>query len=177
MNNISYKNRGMFLENLLNNTNTYYYKVDKAVIFKKPTPIKVLHFNYGNYSHIDKAVFSSISTLDYNGIYRGKYIEFDAKETQNMKSFPLANLKEHQVMHIRKIIKHGGIIFLIIYMNKKYFLYEGNKIIDFIDNNTRKSIEYTTILKEAYEIKEGLNPSLDYLKIIDKIYFGGLNEN
>ena len=43
-----------------------------------------------NKSHlINKAVYSSISTLDYNGIYREKYIEFDAKETKSKTSFAL----------------------------------------------------------------------------------------
>ena len=114
MANESYKNRGMFLENILNDSNTYYNSNDKCLIYKKPTPIKVLKVSYPtNKSHlIDKAVYSSISTLDYNGIYKGKYIEFDAKECHNKTSFPLANIKDHQIDHIRRVIKQQGIVFI-----------------------------------------------------------------
>ena len=43
------------------------------------------------------------STLDFNGIYQGKYIEFDAKETNNKTSFPLSNVHPHQIKHIRNM--------------------------------------------------------------------------
>ena len=77
----TYANRGMFLEHIINDSNTYYLQKDIAVIYKKPTPIKVLNvcFRSKQTTIIDKAVFSETSTLDYNGIYKGKYIEFDAK--------------------------------------------------------------------------------------------------
>ena len=80
--NLSYKNRGMFLENIINETNNYYLEKDRAIIYKKPTPIKVLNVEYRTKktTMINKAVFSHTSTLDYNGIYKGHYIEFDAKE-------------------------------------------------------------------------------------------------
>ena len=37
-----YGNRGMTLENELNETNRYYLENNIAVIYKKPTPIKVV---------------------------------------------------------------------------------------------------------------------------------------
>lgn len=171
MKNISYKNRGMFLEKLINDTNTYYLSKDKALIFKKPTPIKVLKVSYpNNKTFIDKAVFENISTLDYNGIYKGKYIEFDAKECKNTTSFPLANIKKHQLLHMKNAIKHGGIIFLIIYINNEFYLLKGETLLYFIEENDRKSIPISFIKEYAYKINEGYIPSIDYLKIIDYIY-------
>ena len=38
---ILYGNRGMGLEDDLNITNKYYLDTDKAVIYKKPTPITI----------------------------------------------------------------------------------------------------------------------------------------
>ena len=35
----SHKNRGMTLENDINITNEYYREIDKAYIYKKPTPL------------------------------------------------------------------------------------------------------------------------------------------
>ena len=38
---IIFGNRGMALENDLNATNEYYRSIDKAYIYKKPTPVKI----------------------------------------------------------------------------------------------------------------------------------------
>jgi len=178
MKNTSFKNRGMFLENLINESNTYYNSIDKCVIYKKPTPIKVLNVSYpSNKSHlIDKAVYSSISTLDYNGIYKGKYIEYDAKECHSKTSFPLSNIKLHQIDHIKKIIKHGGIVFLIIMMNDEFFLLKGEDIIEFINTKERKSIDFEYLKDKGYKISESYLPRLKYLDIVDKVYFEVKNE-
>ena len=178
MKNTNYSNRGMFLENIINDSNTYYNSIDACLIYKKPTPIKVLSVSYpSNKSHlIDKAVYSSISTLDYNGIYRGKYIEFDAKECQNKTSFPLSNIKEHQLDHIKKVIKQKGIVFLIIFMNNEFFLLKGEDLIDYINNANRKSIEFEYIKNKGYKIAESYTPRLKYLVAVDSAYFKEWNE-
>ena len=38
---INYSNRGMNLENLINESNEYYVEKDIALIYKKPTPIGI----------------------------------------------------------------------------------------------------------------------------------------
>lgn len=173
MKNASYKNRGMFLENIINESNTYYNSIDRSLIYKKPTPIKVLNVSYpSNKSHlIDKAVYSSISTLDYNGIYRGKYIEFDAKECHSSTSFPLSNIKEHQLEHMKKVIKQKGIVFLIIFMNSNFYLLKGEDIIEFVNTTDRKSIEYKYLEEKGYKIQESYLPRLKYLEAVDLAYF------
>lgn len=173
MKNYSYKNRGMWLEHIINDSNTFYLSQDKAVIYKKPTPIKVLDVSYPTRKAtvINKAVFEGISTLDYNGIYKGRYIEFDAKECKNRTSFPLSNIKEHQIKHIENILRHKGIVFLIIFMNNEFYLFKGSDLINFINSNNRKSIPFNYIKTNAYKIKEKYNPRLDYLELIDKLYF------
>ena len=169
----SYKNRGMFLENIINDSNTYYNSIDACLIYKKPTPIKVLNVSYPtDKSHlIDKAVYSNISTLDYNGIYREKYIEFDAKECHSTTSFPLSNIKEHQLEHIKRVIKQKGIVFLIIFMNNEFYLLKGETLIEYINNNKRKSIEYEYLKNNSYKIKESYTPRLKYLDSVDEAYF------
>ena len=129
------------------------------------------------YDKVKEAYFKSPSTLDYNGIYKGYYIDFDAKETNNKTAFPLLNIHEHQILHIRRILKHGGITFLIIKMCNSYFLFPGEKLIMFIDNNSRKSIPYQYIKDNSYEIKEGYRPALDYIKAIDNLIKENKNEN
>ena len=161
---ISYKNRGMELENIINQTNTYYREKDIAYIYKKPTPIKVVKAEYSKKGRrIIDAFYETPSTLDFNGIYKGKYIEFDAKETINKTSFPIKNIHNHQIEHIRNIYNHKGIVFLIIKMNNRYFILMGEDFLKFLDNNERKSIPYEYISKYGIEISMTLN-GLDYLK-------------
>ena len=171
---VSHSNRGMSLENLLNHTNDYYIKKDIALIYKKPTPIGVAEVSYSDHKKlIKKAYFKEQSTLDYNGIYKGKYIEFDAKETLNKTAFPIANVHTHQIDQIRGVIRHQGIAFLIIKMNNFYYLLKGEDFLLFIDNSNRKSIPYTYIKNNAHLIKEGYQPAIDYLNNVDEIYFKG----
>ena len=44
-------------------------------------------------------------------------------------------------------------------------------VIDFYENNERRSIPYNSFLEEGYEIKKGYYPRLFYLDVIKKIYF------
>ena len=176
---ISYGNRGMNLEEDLNTTNEYYLHTNKAIIYKKPTPITIVKVDYKSREDavIKEAYFKTPSTTDYNGIYRGKYIDFEAKETTNNSFFPLRNIHKHQIEHLRKIIDHGGIAFLIIKLsklNETYFI-DGKVFIDFVDKKVRMSIPIEYIRENGFLIKEKFNPRIDYLKVIDDIYFKGGN--
>ena len=171
--NITYANRGMDLENIINETNEYYLEKDIALIYKKPTPIGVVKVNYEKGQQIEKAYFATQSTLDYNGLYRGKYIEFDAKNTLSRTSFPLSNVHPHQIKHIRNVIRHHGIVFLIICMNDMFYLLNGPDFISFIDNNERKSIPYEYIKEYGYPLEYNYSKGLNYLTYVDLI--GGFN--
>ena len=125
--NYKYSNRGMGLESDLNNTNKYYLENNIAVIYKKPTPITINKVNYHSRKDalITEAHFKIPSTTDYNGIFKGKYIDFEAKETKNKTSFPLSNIHTHQIEHLKKIINLGGIGFIIVRftsLNQSYYL-------------------------------------------------------
>lgn len=171
---IIFGNRGMGLENDLNDSNTFYLVSDKAVIYKKPTPITITKVDYP--SRIDavikEAYFKTPSTTDYNGIYRGKYIDFEAKETKQS-IFPLANIHKHQIEHLRKIVNHGGIGFIIVRFTKegKTFLLDALKLLAFLDNETRKSIPLSYFEENGHIIKEKYQPRLDYLEVVDQLYF------
>lgn len=176
--NITYDNRGMNLEGDINLTNKYYIDNNIAFIYKKPTPIQVTKVDYSNKNAVIKeAYFKEPSTTDYNGLYKGKYIDFEAKETENSTSFPLSNIHNHQIEHIKNIVNNGGLGFLIVRFNKlnKTFLLWGCDLISFIQNNSRKSIPLDYFNEKAYLIEEKYIPRVDYLKIIDLTY-GGINE-
>ena len=168
----SHSNRGMNLENDLNDTNNYYLSNDIAIIYKKPTPITINKVDYKSRCDavIKEAHFKIPSTTDYNGIYKGKYVDFEAKETKSTTSFPLNNIHKHQIEHLKKIYNHGGIGFIIVRftkLNKTYLLYIED-LLNFLNTNERVSIPISYFEKYAYLIKENLNPRLDYLKVLDE---------
>ena len=168
---ITYANRGMQLEGLLNETNEYYNEKDIALIYKKPTPIGISEAVYTPKGRIIKnGYFKAPSTLDYNGVYKGKYIEFEAKESKSKTSFPLSNFHEHQISYIRRVLKHGAICFIIIKMNSSIYFLKGEDFVGFLDHQKRKSIPYSYILEKGIALKEGYRPSLNYLNVVDQVY-------
>lgn len=163
----------MTLESELNESNRYYLEKDIAVIYKKPTSVKVV--KQVNSKIID-AYFEKPSTTDYNGLYKGKYIDYEAKETKNTTSFPLFNIHAHQIKHIRNVIKHGGVCFLIVrftILNETYLLF-GKDFIKFIDNNNRKSVPLIYFKEKGHLIKDKLAPRVDYIEVLNK--YGGIYE-
>ena len=174
--NVNYKNRGMNLEDDLNLTNEYYRELDKAYIYKKPTPIKIVNVDYVSrkLATIKEAYFREPSTTDYNGIYKGKYIDFEAKETKSKTSFSLNNIHPHQIKHLENIINHHGIAFLIVKFTTLdiTYLLLADDLIHFIKTNSRKSIPLNFFESNGYQIKTKLNPRIDYLEVIDQIYGG-----
>lgn len=175
---INKANLGMDLEQMINDSNTYYLNNDIAVIHKKPTPVQIVKVDYPsrNKAVITEAYYKTPSTTDYNGIYKGRYIDFDAKENHNKTAFPLANVSSHQVEHLKNVEKHGGIAFLIVAWNlyDEYYLLPFDVLYEFWENSLkdgRKSIPYDAFKQRAYPIKQGYLPRLDYLKILNEKYF------
>ena len=176
--NLSHKNRGMTLEAELNSTNEFYREIDKAYIYKKPTPIKIVKVDYPSRDKtvIKEAYFTTPSTTDYNGLYKGRYIDFEAKETQSKTSFALTNIHPHQIKHLKNINNHDGIAFLIVRftsLNETYLL-PATSFISLIEETNKKSIPIDYFREKAFQIKDGYAPRIDYLKIVD-ILIGGKN--
>lgn len=173
--NTEFGNRGMSLEYDLNTTNDYYLEKNIAIVHKKPTPIKVVNVEYKNKDHkITEAYFEKQSTTDYNGIYNGKYIDFEAKEV-NGKNFPIRNIHKHQLEHIFNVINKGGISFIIVRfktINETYYL-DGIVLKNYLDNNSKSYIPLDYFIESGFLIKENYNIRVNYIKIIDEIYFGG----
>lgn len=168
-----YSNRGMELEEDINFSNKYYLNNDIAVIHKKPIPIQIVEVNYPNRSSamITKAFYKTPSTTDYNGLWNGKYIDFEAKETNSATSFSLNNIHEHQIEHMQKVLIHGGITFIIVRFKKidKTFILPFKKFIFFYDrakNGGRKSIKLSEFEETAFELSFNYKIRLDYITII-----------
>lgn len=169
---INYGSRGMSLEDRLNESNTYYMTHNIAVIHKKPTPIQVVKVNYPRRSaaRITEAYYRQASTTDYNGVYKGHYIDFEAKETKNITSFPLANLPQHQRDHMLSCIKHGGLSFLILSFHKlnEIYLIPYEKIASYLQKHDKQSIPYNYIVSQGYLCSTGVYPMVDYIEALDQ---------
>ena len=169
---LSSANRGMDLEGDINESNQYYKDNNLCLITKRPTPINVVKVDYSKGAIITNAYFEKQSTTDYNGVYKGRYIDFEAKQTKSKTSFPLANISKHQIEHLEGVIQHGGIAFFIIEFvtRDEVYLLDASYVIEFYKHGERKSIPYEKFLEVAHQIKRGFSPRLDYLPIVDKIY-------
>ncbi|KIL48896.1 recombinase RecU [Jeotgalibacillus alimentarius] len=172
----SHGKRGMTLEEDLNETNDYYVETGKAVIHKKPVPVQIVTVDYPKRSAavIKEAYFKQASTTDYNGVYNGYYIDFEAKETRNRTSFPLQNFHQHQLDHMQQVTKQSGIAFVIIRfsMTEEIYLLPYERLQYFwerMQSGGRKSMKKEEIEESGYFIPLGLQPRIDYLKIIDHL--------
>jgi recombination protein U len=177
-NDVNYANRGMSLEKELDETNKFYQVHNIALIYKKPTPIQIVKVDYPKRQKavIKEAYFQAPSTTDYNGIYKQKYIDFEAKEIASKTAFPIQNIHIHQIEHLRQVINLGGIAFIIVKFSSinKVFLLDGKLTVALYDNflnNGRKSISIKTFIEKGHEITERCIFTIDYLKVVDKVYF------
>ena len=175
--NMKKANLGMLLEEMINETNQYYLNNNIAIIHKKPIPIQIVKVNYPSRCEaiITEAYYKTPSTTDYNGVYKGKYIDFEAKETNIATSFSLNNIHAHQVAHLKQITEHGGIGFLLVYFKKRdeIYLLPYDVLEEYWEkrNTERKSIPYEVFKEKAYLVKINYLPRLDYLKVLDEVYF------
>ena len=138
----------------------------------------VIHYPKRSAARIVEAYFKTPSTTDYNGIYKGRYLDFEAKETKRM-NFPFTNISVHQIEHLKSIIKHQGIAFVIIaftHLNEVYLI-DASYVIEAYYRADQKSMSYQTIKEKGHLIESGYNPRLNYLKIIDQYYLGGLEND
>ena len=172
--NISAANRGMSLEEDINKTCQYYLTNDQAIIHKKPTPITIVKVDYPKRSaaKIVEAYFKLPSTTDYNGIYKGKYLDFEAKECMSKTSFPFSSIHPHQIEHLAGVIRHGAIAFIILRISSydKDFLIRADEFISFYNETKRKSLPYAWIKEHGHEISVSYNKPCDFLSAVDEVF-------
>jgi recombination protein U len=175
--NLTKANLGSDFEDEINESNEYYQNKNIAVIHKKPTPVQIVKVDYParNKAKIVEAYYKTPSTTDYNGIYKEKYIDFEAKSCREL-NFSFDRIYEHQIKHLDSIDKLGGIAFLIIEFSSidEVYILPSKLLIEKYNeslNGGRKSIPYDFIKDNGVFVKRGFNPRLSYLEAVDKFYF------
>lgn len=168
---MNYANRGMGFETLIDHSNAMYKSKGIALIHKRPTPVKILGRNSKGMVHgfVEKA-----STVDYDGVYMGKPIAFEAKSTKELRRFDLKNVQDHQVKHLAEFDKHNGISFILVefvahrtvyllpYETFEHYWHKAQR-------GGRKSIPIDDFGIYAYPVESGRVP-IDYLAVVDKVW-------
>lgn len=173
----SKSNLGSDFETEINESNDYYRLKQIAVIHKKPTPVQIVKVDYParNKAKIVEAYYKTPSTTDYNGIYKEKYIDFEAKSCREL-NFSFERIYDHQIRHLEQIDKMGGISFLIIEFSSidEVYILPAKLLVEKYEeslNGGRKSIPYDYIKDYGVVVERGFAPRLAYLKAVDKYYF------
>lgn len=175
--NMSHANRGMNLESMVNTANTYYMSTKQCAVIKVPTPWKILWKNCNGYRVPMKVFPEAKSWLDYIGCIEGVPITFDAKESKNKTSFPLGNIKPHQIQGLKQWEENGGKSFFVVWFTEhnEMYLLPYEILIDYWDaslNGGRKSIPYSVFSEQAYKIESNRMIACDWIAQAKK-YIGG----
>lgn len=172
----NFAKRGMKLEEMINQANQWYLLHDKAVIHKKPTPIQVVSVDYPKRSRavITEAYYRTASTTDYNGIYNGHYLDFEAKQTNLKTKFPLHNIHQHQIDHMTNCANHGGICFILFLFKERdeAYVYPIRALLEdwtaFLANDIT-AIPLKRIQSKGVQANMGYQPRIDYLAAVDEM--------
>lgn len=148
----NHANRGLYLEEWIEQANRVYSNKNKAEIHKIPVPWR----------------FEKKSTVDFGGTAQNYSVWFDAKATKNKASFPLSNVKQHQIDYLEKTARQGGLAFLLIHSTseKKTWVLWIDQLLEFMKDNERKSVPFDWLDENCETVKGGKGVMLDYLNVI-----------
>ncbi|CUB53353.1 Holliday junction resolvase RecU [Bacillus subtilis] len=163
--------RGTLLESNINETNKIYQQKNLALIKKQPTPIKVLKTKG---VHILKGVYIQKGTVDYEGIYKGRAIAFEAKSTTNSTNFPLRNIPNHQLIYLQQAESMGALCFFLLEFRtlSRVYLVPFYIIQTYVNKalqGYRKSIPLYDCEYYGYKVTQREEIPLDYLPYVEKL--------
>ncbi len=160
-------NMGMGFESDISKCCDFYRSQGIADIYKRPTPIRVVKMSKTKPGMIEEAYFEAKSTTDYVGIYKGKYIDFECKETIH-DSIPYHMIREQQYDHLSFITQLGGVGFFLVSFkaHQEVYLMRADIILEEIKKKKHPGF------KREFFIEHGIKVERSYLppyKIIDSM--------
>lgn len=161
----SVKNRGKDLEALVIQSNHVYRMRQEALIHQAHAEVKTIR---GAGGQIVKTFYKGKVGLDFYGVYDGKYITFDTKQTANKTSFPLSNIEHHQYNTVVETDKAGGIAFLLVrfsYWGETYYL-SAEQLRYWWTQKERKSIPYQWFKDNCKVVRSQSAAALDWLSVV-----------
>ncbi|TPR54112.1 Holliday junction resolvase RecU [Metamycoplasma neophronis] len=160
------KNKGMLLESIINSTNLFYFNQKVAMIHKKNLDVQFKGVDIKNHKLVLKeATIKSKSTVDYYGIYKGKFLAFEAKSTED-KNLSLANIKNHQIEYLSLVESFGGIAFWIFYfkIQNKFILIKHSDLKNIIKN--KKTLSFDLCKEQGIILELSFPGVLDFINYI-----------
>jgi recombination protein U len=159
----SHANRGKDLEMYIVQANERYSLLEVAEIEQIPVPIGIDKVD-AKTKKITNAFFKEKSTVDFLGVANGRFLAFDAKETEDPNKFPLQNVHEHQYNKLRKYALQGGVSFLLVHFKAHHETYI---LLDYLLalwwEEGAKSIPYEFFKTKCIKCGPGRNVPLDFL--------------
>ncbi|WP_433912350.1 Holliday junction resolvase RecU [Staphylococcus sp. LKG3-3] len=158
---VNYKNRGSYLEKVINISNKQYLERGLALIHKIPTPTRVNPKKR-------TAAFSEKSTVDFTGVSLGTFVAFDTKETKSQ-HFPFSRLEPHQISYLKQAHEQQGQSFILILFSQDNELYrlDIEEYTQLQQTLNRKSIPIKWFRDNKQPIKSKNGVYYDYLDITD----------
>jgi len=171
---MSFANRGMDFEMLIEYSNQQYEAQGLAVVNKRPTPVKIDKWLGGGKI---LGFFEKPSTVDFDGTVKGGWsIVFEAKQVEKGNRFELKNIKQHQFEYLAKCHQMGAISFLLIEMAelRTIFLMPYETLNHFWQRRQSgvrgtQSISPDELEVHAWVVQAGRVP-VDYLPIVNKLW-------
>ena len=153
------KNKGMYIEELINRTIDYYwYNKDNIYFEKRFVPFKILKIMNNN---VFLGKLLSKSTVDYTGVFKHRHLEFEVKQTEK-DFFDFSLIKKHQWMFMNRMNKMGIYCFLIIYFSL-------NDIILLVPFYAIKKIPFLQLQKDSYQMEVIYPGIINLAEILNKI--------
>ena len=139
----NHANRGMKLEKLINDANTFYQKEGVAVITKIPT--EFIPIRRGG--SVVSAKVAHKSVCDYIGVFEGIPVAIEAKSTKQ-KRISYDEVQPHQEKFLDDWVESGGRAFVLVAFNMERFFLVPWEYWGFCMNvwKNKDKWEYTEIL-------------------------------
>lgn len=161
---ITHKNRGLQFESLIQQKCNALREEGTALISKVPTEWQVVR---SGARIVNAFPVAESKFVDFVGIHNGESIAIEAKETKEQNRFPFSNIKESQILFLRKWVELGGKGYYLIRFtsHNKIFLVEANVMHDCIDSIGRKSAPFDWFINNN-KVIEIDNNTLNFIDFI-----------
>lgn len=160
---------GKQFEQMIEQANQVYKLQGKALVFKSEPSVKTISNGRGGFK---SPIYAQSNGLDYFGTLKGgQGVFFEAKQTAET-SFPLKQIKPHQVETLRAYENLDTLAFLLVRFSKtgKVFLLPPKSVIEAWDGWTkysnRASIPLATFEAHGTEIAATNGCAVDWLNAV-----------
>ncbi len=164
-------NMGMNFEKDVTRSCDFYREKGIADIYKRPTPIKIVKMSKDKPGMIQEAYFEEKSTTDYVGIYKGKYIDFECKETIH-DQIPYHMIREQQYRHLDSIIQKGGIGFFLVSFKavQEVYLMPAKIILEAEKEKHHRGFKREFFIEKGILVERSYLPPYKLIEAIDKAF-------